>query len=84
MPPYSNMSIYLWITYDKARHMSEQPSAPFQTGCCSIGTQKHGPLNHSDMIVLQVLCKGDILQDDMARGKDENMWVFSPEWGHLE
>lgn len=59
--------------------MSEQPSAPFQTGCCSIGTQKHGPLNHSDMIVLQVLCKGDILQDDMARGKDENTWVFSPE-----
>lgn len=53
-------------------HMTEQLAALLLTSCYSICTQIHEPWNRSDMNVLSVLCKGDILQDDKTRGKDED------------
>lgn len=66
-------------TDGKALHKNEQQSVLFRASCCSIGTQKHEPWNHSDMIFLSKLCKADIHQDDMAGGKDVDMLVVSPE-----
>ncbi|KAG5553355.1 hypothetical protein RHGRI_011282 [Rhododendron griersonianum] len=39
-------------TNGKALHKNKQQSVLFQASCCSIGTQKHEPWNHSDMIFL--------------------------------
>lgn len=59
--------------------MNEQLFAPFLTSCCNICTQKHGPLFHNDMIVLQEPCKGGSLQDDIVGGMDVDIQAFSPK-----
>lgn len=69
-----------WITCDMALHMNEQPFDPFRTRCCSICTQKHEPLNHSDMNALSEICKEGNHQDDSAVGKGVNMVDLYPDW----
>lgn len=70
---------YSKVIFDgKALDKNEQQSVPFRASCCSRGTQKHEPWNHSDMIFLLELCKADIHQDDSAGGKDVDMLVVSP------
>lgn len=59
--------------------MNVQLFAPFLTSNCNICTQKHGPWYHSDKIVSQELCKVGNPQDDMAEGKDADMWAAAPE-----
>ncbi|KAI8561323.1 hypothetical protein RHMOL_Rhmol04G0330000 [Rhododendron molle] len=47
-------------TDGKALHKNEQQSVLFRASCCSIGTQKHEPWNHSDMIFYQNFCMGPL------------------------
>lgn len=68
----------LAIFCGKAHHTNEQSFAPSQTRCCNTCIQTHGPLNHSDMIVLQEPCMGDSLPDDMVKDKDVDIQASSP------
>lgn len=68
----------LVVFCDMALRMTEQPFAPLQTSYCSMYTQKHEPLNHSDMNALSAIYKEGSLQGDKSVGKDGDMEDFSP------
>lgn len=66
------------ITYGKDHHMNEQIAPLTQTSYCSKYTQKHGPLNHNDMIFSQGLCMAGSLRDGKTRGMHAGTWASYP------